>query len=249
MKGKYPLETSRRIATHNLCVYAREAVGGGYCYGSSGEICTLSRRKQWAEWNPSQKHNLLGICAKWDGKRVWDCSGLFRGAWRALLTYKSGGATSIFTKWCVQTGAIETMPDEPSIAVFKGTEKQKEHVGLYIGGSAVVDARGASKGVVCGRIDSYRWTHWGRLADVDYDRNESALPIQAKVVNVKVGLNLRTAPVLGDNTICLMEEGAVVDLLVEDCGGGFVYVRYGDVLGYCTRVHLGIPTQMLEFSD
>lgn len=158
-----------KIDAQDLCDYARAAVGGGYCYGASGEVSSLAMRKKWADWNPGQKTNLLGICAKWDGKHVWDCSGLFRGAWRSLLTYRSGGATMIFNTWCAQTGTIDEMPDIAGIAVFRqGAGNTKQHIGLYVGQGMVVDARGSVYGVLHGEMSGFPWTHWGQLADVAY---------------------------------------------------------------------------------
>lgn len=229
------------IQVGDLCAYFRSAIGGGYCYGASGEVSSLARRRQWAEWNPSQAGNLLGLCAKWDGKRVWDCSGLFRGAYRELATYASGGATTIFNTWLIESGKIETMPMERGIAVFRGTEKTKEHIGLYVGEGRVVDARSASKGVLLGALGSYAWTHWGRLRGVQYtgsERLEEEALYLAEVVLVKKGLNLRTQPVLADNTIKLLALGEVTEVLSDDCGDGFARVRHGGVKGYCTRSYL-----------
>ena len=157
-----------KIKASDLVQYAVNAVGGGYCWGADGQVCSPAVRQELANRtsNTETRNNLLSLCAKWDGKKVWDCSGLFRGAWRALLKYRSGGATGIYNKWCSMTGTIDTLPDEPGIAVFRGTPNNMEHVGLYIGGGEVIDARGSAKGVVRGTLESYgRWTHWGRLED------------------------------------------------------------------------------------
>ena len=61
----------------------------------------------------------------------------------------------------------------------------------------------------------------------------------AKVVNIKTGLNLRSAPDRTmSNTLMLIPLGAVVDILAENCGDGFAKVRYDNVEGYCTRHYL-----------
>ena len=61
---------------------------------------------------------------------------------------------------------------------------------------------------------------------------------QAEVINVNIGLNLRTSPVNATNTILLIPKGGVVDVLQDNCGNGFAYVRYFGTLGYCTRSYL-----------
>lgn len=307
----------KHINAKDLCNYAIGAIGGGYVYGSSGQKCSLAVRESCAAANPSQKENILGICAKWDGKYVWDCSGLFRGAWKALWQYRSGGATTIFKSWCSQKGAIDTMPDMPGVLVFRGDDKTKQHIGLYIGGGYVVDARGSSKGVLHGPMDSYPWTHWGLADDVDYENNlespedipalwsghvktksgggisiwtdntkkvarakvpEGAMvdvlseadekgfaqvrynnivdmadlqyiipedgeePAQetyaATVIDVTKGLNLRTSPDMGRNTIILIPPGKTVEVFPAMKKGEFAYVRYEGNVGYCTASKL-----------
>lgn len=311
--------TTKRIRADDLCAYALAAVGGGYCYGSSGEICSLSRRQQWAEWNPSQAENLLTICAKWDGKRVWDCSGLFRGAWRALWQYRSGGATTIFNTWCSEKGVIGRMPNKEGILLFRGDDRTKQHIGLYMGDGTVVDARGSRQGVLHTTFqEGYTWTHWGLAEDVDYggvlphpeevpalwtgyvktqtgkgislwpkptnsggavvkipesvavdimgdtpdggyiearygrktgyvnltyivppDAEEPVFDTyRATVVDVKTGLNLRTSPDMGTNTILLIPPGKSVDVYPEMASGVFAYVMYQGRAGYCTAARL-----------
>lgn len=230
-----------RIKADALVQYAVNAVGGGYCWGADGQVCSPAVRRELANRtsNTETRNNLLGLCAKWDGKKVWDCSGLFRGAWRALLKYRSGGATGIYNKWCSMTGTIDTLPDEPGIAVFRGTPNNMEHVGLYIGGGEVIDARGSAKGVVRGTLESYgRWTHWGRLEDVDYSEEETEeKPTVTDVkwrATVKTqtgnGINLWDTP-LKSASVQRVPEGAAVDVLYE-AGNGFVLASYGGVLGY-----------------
>ena len=236
-----------RIKADALVQYAVNAVGGGYCWGADGQVCSPAVRRELANRtsNTETRNNLLSLCAKWDGKKVWDCSGLFRGAWRALLKYRSGGATGIYNKWCSMTGTIDTLPDEPGIAVFRGTPNNMEHVGLYIGVGEVIDARGSAKGVVRGTLESYgRWTHWGRLEDVDYSEEETEeKPTVTDVkwhATVKTqtgnGINLWDTP-LKSASVQRVPEGAAVDVLYE-AGNGFVLASYGGVLGYADAGYL-----------
>ena len=236
-----------KIKASDLVQYAVNAVGGGYCWGADGQVCSPAVRQELANRtsNTETRNNLLSLCAKWDGKKVWDCSGLFRGAWRALLKYRSGGATGIYSKWCTEKGTIDSMPDEPGIAVFRGTPNNMEHVGLYIGGGEVIDARGSAKGVVRGTLESYgRWTHWGRLEDVDYSEEETEekptvtdvkwrATVKTKTGN---GISLWDTP-LKSASVQRVPEGAAVDVLYE-AGNGFVLASYGGVLGYADAGYL-----------
>lgn len=235
-----------KIKASDLVQYAVNAVGGGYCWGADGQVCSPAVRRELANRtsNTSMKNTLLTVCAKWDGKKIWDCSGLFRGAWRALLKYRPGGATGIYNKWCYMTGTIDTLPDEPGIAVFRGIPNNMEHVGLYIGGGEVIDARGSAKGVVRGTLESYgRWTHWGRFEDVDYGESETESPATNKVkwsatvrTKTRNGISLWDTP-LKSASVQRVPEGATVDVLYE-AGNGFVLAFYNGVLGYADAGYL-----------
>lgn len=230
---------SKYVSALDLCNYAKNAVGCGYCYGSKGEVCTLARREAWAMANPSQKENLLGICAKWDGMRVWDCSGIFRGAWESLWQYKSGGATTIYTKWCTgQKGAIGTLPDMPGIAVFRDVNGTKEHIGLYVGDGMGVDARGSSKGVLIGTLASYPsgWTHWAMLDDVDY---ENSLPSVGEITALWTGyVKTKTGGGISlwvsnakNSAMTKIPESVLVDILGDPDELGFAQARYNGRMG------------------
>lgn len=234
------------INTADLCQYAQSAVGGGYCWGADGQVCSLSLRQELARRAPDQATNLLNLCAKWDGRKVWDCSGLFRGAWRALSAYKSGGATTIYRAWCKQTGTIDTLPEAPGTALFHWSGKDMNHIGLYIGEKTVIHAKGSAYGVIREPMQNYPWTHWGQPVDVAYGEGAPAAPepageealYLASVVNVKTGLNFRTAPVNSTNTILLIPLDGVVEVLQDNCGNGFAKVRYCGIVGYATRRYL-----------
>ncbi len=244
------------IQAKDLCAYAQNAVGGGYCWGASGEICSPSFRQELALRAPNQAENLLGECAKWDGKRVWDCSGLLRGAWRALSSYRSGGATTIFNIWCKETGTIDTLPDIPGIALFKANPKEgMDHVGIYIGKDQTIDARGSRKGVVADRLAAYEWTHWGRLENMVYEdasetREEN--PLENKLFQPPLwtahvrtitgnGISLWT-DTAKTQAVTEVPEGAELSILCMPMGTNFVMARWGLAEGWADIRYL-IPSQ------
>lgn len=75
-------------------------------------------------------------------------------------------------------------------------------------------------------------------AEVPIDHNHSGVLYQAKVVNVKTGLNLRLQPSQSGQTMLLIPLDAVVEVLQDNVADGFSYVCYGGVHGYCTRSYL-----------
>lgn len=236
-----------KIRVDTLIAYAKNAVGGGYCWGADGQKCSKAVRQELASRtsNEATKKNLLNLCAKWDGQNVWDCSGLFRGAWRTLANYRSGGATTIYREWCDEKGTIDTMPDLEGIAVFRADGSGMAHIGLYVGKGYVIDARSSERGVLLSTMESYgRWTHWGKLADVDYgaqDEEEIEKMVTVKwygTVKTKTGngINLWDTP-LKTASIISVPEGAEVGVL-EDGHDGFVLALYEGRIAYADAGYL-----------
>jgi hypothetical protein len=161
------------------------------------------------------------------------------------------GATTQFNECCAQTGLIENMPDIPGVAVFRANGKNTggkigmQHVGLYIGGGVVIEARGSREGVIQGALSGYPWTHFGLLTGVAYDGYEPPKPAMsddalylAMVVNVKTGLNFRSTPANTTNTMLLLPLGTVIEVLEDNCGNGMCRARHMGKAGYCTRSFL-----------
>lgn len=229
------------IKSSDLCAYALIAVNGGYIYGSSGQKCSYSVRKSCADANPSQRSTIMGKGAKWDGQYVWDCSGLFRGAWRALDKYKSGGATTIWNKWATRKGTIDTMPDKPGIAVFRGDGKTMQHIGLYIGNGEVVDARSTDAGVVHQTLAQYgRWTHWAELEDVEYNGGAPEETVLWRgTVKTKTGGGIGIwTDATKERKVAQIADGTLVDVLGETDAAGFAKARSGMNHGYVDTQYL-----------
>lgn len=236
-----------KIRVDTLIAYAKNAVGGGYCWGADGQTCSKAVRQELANRtsNEATKKNLLNLCAKWDGTKVWDCSGLFRGAWRALSKYRSGGATTIYREWCDEKGTLDTMPDTEGIAVFRADGTGMAHIGLYVGKGYVIDARSSEKGVLLSTMASYgRWTHWGKFADVDYGaQNEEEIEKMVEIkwrgkVKTKTGngINLWDTP-LKTASVIAVPEGAEVGV-IDDSHGAFALAIYEGRMGYADTGYL-----------
>lgn len=153
-------------------------VGCGYVYGSIGETCTLRllQRKQAAYgWKMGAGYYckvvcgvmdfLKGLCARWMGKWVADCSGLIKAGRKAL-----GGAWGDYSAngtylSCSKRGPIKDMPLYPGCTVYMYSEAENRmvHVGVYIGGGYVIESRGVMSGVVKTKFYGRHWTHYGLL--------------------------------------------------------------------------------------
>lgn len=161
-----------------LVAFCKSLVGKwGYVYGTYGQTCTKALREAKAKQYPKYKSNYMNICPKWDGKKVCDCSGMFK-AWALeqakklgislIVPMASGGwdasANGAYSYWCTEKSTnMKTMPDEPGIALF-----YDGHIGIYVGNGEVVEARGSSYGVVKTKLKDRAWKKWGRLNWVTY---------------------------------------------------------------------------------
>ena len=105
-----------------------------------------------------------------EGRMVCDCVGLIKGFfWTGngahANRYKAGNCPDTsangLIKLCDRTGGMEDMPEVRGIIVWKSG-----HVGVYVGGGKVIEARGYRYGVVKSDVNSRGWKKWGYLPEV-----------------------------------------------------------------------------------
>lgn len=153
------------LSNIELVAFAKkaEAEGWGYVWGAQGELYTLELAKKWAKTRNKSETYYTKECAKWFGKRVVDCSGTIIAAFRAKNPkYMDQSANYLFSH-CKESGKIKDIPEIPGLIVWK-----KGHIGIYIGNGKAIESRGTKYGVVQTTVSKRPWTHWGKLADVDY---------------------------------------------------------------------------------
>jgi cell wall-associated NlpC family hydrolase len=87
--------------------------------------------------------------AKWIGKWVTDCSGLFYWAFKELGGYMYHGSNTMWDKYCTAQGNLSSgartdgQTLKPGTAVFTlKSGGNRSHVGLYIGNGKVIEASG-----------------------------------------------------------------------------------------------------------
>lgn len=157
-----------------LVAYCKEQVGRPYWFGTFGQVAD-----RWLlDYNKSR---FPGTYANPDyerqlGQRVHDCSGLIKGyMWSdspdGVPKYGSGGfpdmdADTMRNKCGARP--ISTLPEMPGVLVFMA-----DHVGVYIGGGEVIEARGHAYGVVRTKLKERGWMYWGYLPGVEYKAAES----------------------------------------------------------------------------
>ncbi len=156
-----------------IVAYVKKAAaeGWGYVLGANGEPYNEPKAQLWAKtrnkpssWAGTKFSYFVTACARWFGKIVADCSGLIVGAIRSISPSYGDRTANTFKAQFIESGSIKTIPEIPGLAVWKSG-----HIGIYIGGGLVVEARGYKYGVVITKLSSRPWTHWGKIKDVEYD--------------------------------------------------------------------------------
>lgn len=150
--------------------------GWGYIHGTAGIVWTEARQKS------ATREMTVRYGKKWIGHHVADCSGLFTWAFKELGGYMYHGSNTMYRSYCTSKGVYTGQELKPGTAVFTGTEDNHGHVGLYIGGGMIIEAKGTQYGVVKTRQDDKlknggrRWTYWGELKGVDYSGEAAPAP-------------------------------------------------------------------------
>ena len=226
----------------------------GYIYGKSHEVWSLAKQKAYvAQYsNDPDRATSCKYGAKWDGKIVTDCSGLFAWSFKQLGGSIAHGSNSIWNGYLVSKGELKNGKRtdnntlKPGTAVFTSTGTRHNHIGLYIGNGIVIEAMGTQAGVTTTKITNSKWTHWGELKNVYYKKSD--LPEQVgstmeiKEVNYKatvIGgkLNFRSAASTSSNKICQIPENIVVDVTGE-ISTGWSRINYQGKSGYVVSKYL-----------
>ena len=164
--------TSTKTAA-GLVAYARLQLGKPYWFGTFGQLPTeallLRKSQQWPRmWTPARidraRREHIG---RFD--RVHDCSGMIKAyLWSATPTSppRYNAAQDLNANMFRSRSnprPIATIPETPGLGVFFDG-----HVGIYIGGGQVIEARGAEHGVVQTALRGRPFTTWGELPWIQY---------------------------------------------------------------------------------
>ncbi len=157
-----------------LIAYAQAQLGNPYWYGTFGDKATQDLLNRKAAQYPSHYTNSrMSKYKSQIGQRVHDCVGLIKGyLWSESATatpkYNSSQDVSAngMLSVCKEKGKIATLPEIPGVLVF-----MSGHVGVYIGGGYVIEARGFNYGVVKTKLSKRPWTHWGKCPWITYQES------------------------------------------------------------------------------
>lgn len=143
----------------------------GYIYGALGQVWTKAKQKA------ATRAQTIKWGEQWIGHRVVDCSGLGVLAFRDQGGNLYHGSNTIWNKYVCcrsemkngsRTDGGQILPSDP---VFKrrkeGGDWNRHHIGYYVGGDQVIEAKGTYYGVV---ISSLReWDETAHWKNVEYE--------------------------------------------------------------------------------
>ena len=185
-----------------LVAYAKAQLGRPYWYGTFGQSASKSLCDQKKNQYPKQYD------WEYDGEtaKVHDCVGLIKGyLWCAdengqpvYNPAQDKSANAMYTA-CKTKGEIAVMPDVPGILVFF-----PGHVGVYIGGGEVIEARSRRYGVYKTKLADRPWKTWGYCPYVSYVQKTVALDLPVLKKGAK-GAPIRAMQIL------LMGNGASIE--------------------------------------
>ena len=147
--------------------------GWGYVWGTYGEVFDQALYEYKLEQYPDEigKYSQF-IETNWLGGRTADCVGLIKGyGWlnpeTQEIEYGTNGMADVgadqMYENATEKGSIDSMPEIPGLAVWHAG-----HIGIYIGGGEVIEAKGTRYGVVRTNLDDGSWTHWLKIPYITY---------------------------------------------------------------------------------
>jgi hypothetical protein len=177
-------------AGRELALFCIGMLGQPYWYGTCVYKCTEkllnSKAKQYPEHYTEGRMDTYRQHIA-EGRTGMDCVGMIKGFFwtkggteaneyqRDCPDKSANGMFEYARKQGMDWGEIDTMPNEPGICVrFDG------HVGVYIGGGNVVEARGFKYGVVQTALAGRPWTHWYKMPGLGYCATESTQTVLRK---------------------------------------------------------------------
>ena len=147
------------------------ANGWGYIWGRYGQVWTQANQ------NAATREMTVKYGQKWVGKHVADCSGLGYWAFKEMGGYIYHGSNTIWNQYVTcrcelkngkRTDGAAMLPGDP---VFKRKtvdgKINRHHIGYFVGGDTVIEAKGTQSGVVSSKLSAWHETaHW---IDVEYE--------------------------------------------------------------------------------
>ena len=161
-----------------LVAYVKAKIGCYYWFGTFGQMASKSlynsKKAQYPKYYTSK--DFASQIA--NPKQVFDCSGLIKAyLWTDSIddvtpkynAKQDFGATAFYDHAKVKGALKAGITLKPGTLVFKGNDKTKKHVGVFIGDNQVVEAKGHAYGVVTSSFSSGGWDYYAECNLITYE--------------------------------------------------------------------------------
>ena len=226
---------------------------GYYWFGTFGQMASLALYEEKKKQYPSSYTASDFKSQIANPKPCYDCAGLVKSLF-VYPKYNAAydlGATGIYGKCTVKGSLSSEAQLKPGYLVFKGNDKTKNHVGVYLGNGKVKEAKGHAYGVITSNLNDNNWKYWAEYYAVDYSEQPKPEPIPDNTVNVSEypvelevntkfdDLMLREGPGTNYPIICRMKKGSRV-IWSGDYKVDWYKVNFKTMTGYAHSDYLKI---------
>lgn len=209
-----------------LIAYALAQLGRPYWWGTFGQVASsslyASKRKQYPSYYTASDF------PKQYGQRVHDCIGLIKGyLWSetptSVPTYVGAQDKSASGMYSVSSikGGIGTFDFVPGRLLYKGSSPSKiNHVGVYIGGGWIVEAKGHAYGVVKTAFKGSEWSYWSQCPYIQCDTKKEAGEAQEQAETVKTMNGVDISDIQYNNGMNLgdfLDKHSEIDFVIIKC--------------------------------
>lgn len=153
-------------------------VGTPYVMGTNGKIFTKSMYQDLVKRNPGEWFTTKRkpVIKTWVGQVTTDCHGLIEWFVREQSGEKYDTTANGAFLAATEKGEIKNIPELIGVCV-----RYPGHVGIYIGGGYVVEAKGFDYGVCLTALKSHPWTHWYKHPRIKYSSKVMLTPSPQKI--------------------------------------------------------------------
>lgn len=170
----------RRMKNSNaeLARFCIGKVGTPYVMGTNGKIFTKSMYQDLVKRNPGEWFTTKRkpVIKTWVGQVTTDCHGLIEWFVREQSGEKYDTTANGAFLAATEKGEIKNIPELIGVCV-----RYPGHVGIYIGGGYVVEAKGFDYGVCLTALKSHPWTHWYKHPRIKYSSKVMLTPSPQKI--------------------------------------------------------------------